>query len=223
LPFPPNTAPLSSRIACKILRLTQESKILKYIEPEYPDNTRTSRGDISVCLKAKADHDGKVTDVHFFWSDPSSGQAAAAAVKQWVFEPILIDGVPIDSIRAIEIVFHGESKKAAARAWLYPVEFDVHEFLLPGSTTAQSPKVVRKVGPTYPESARSQHMEGAIAMEALFSEAGRIEAILIWRSIPSLEEAAIEAFSQWIFEPFTFNNAPSKFVIKFFSRFQLGR
>ena len=219
----PKSAQMSSGISCRVFRMTSESKILKYVEPEYPGNTRTIQGNTTVYLKADVDQQGRVKDVRFFWSDRSFGEAAASAVKQWLFEPIVVDGKPVESTHALEIIFQGRRNKVVATAWRYPDEFRVYETPFQNAMADRSSKVLRKVDPIYPESARWQNIEGTVAMEALFSEAGRVEALLFWKSIPELDAAAIEAFSQWVYEPLIVNNTPSKFIAKFYIRFHKGR
>jgi TonB family protein len=222
-PIIPESAQTSSEITCRVLRLTSESKILQYVKPEYPGNKGKIKTDMPVYLKANVDQEGRVKDVHFFLSDLSFGEAAASAVRQWVFEPVLVDGKPVESTHAIEIVFHGKGKKAVAKAWLYPDEFRVCEMRKQNVKVENPPKLLREVKPIYPESARLQNIEGSILMEALFSESGRVEVILIWKSVPYLDEAAIEAFSQWIYEPLIVDNTPYKHIVSLYVRFSKAR
>lgn len=218
----PESEQMSSEITCRVLRLTSESKILQYVKPEYPRNKGMIKTDMAVYLKADVDQEGRVKDVHFLWSDLSFGEAAASAVRQWVFEPVLVDGKPVESTHAIEIVFQGKRKEAVAKAWLYPDEFRVYK--MPKNVMAEHPpKLLNEVKPIYPESARLQNIEGSIAMEVLISESGRVEAILLWKAIAGLDEAAIEAVSQCIYEPLIVDNTPHKFITSFYVRFHKAR
>jgi TonB family protein len=225
VPMPPiitESAQMSSEITCRVLRLTNESKILQYVKPEYPGNKGKIKTDMPVYLKAEVDQEGRVKDVHLLWSDPLFGEAAASAVKQWVFEPVLVDGKPVESTHAIEIVFQDKGKNTVAKAWLYPDEFrDINK--MPKNVKPENfpkPKLIHEVHPIYPESARSQNIEGDIAMEALFSESGRVEAILLWTAIPYLDEAAMEAVSQWVYEPLIIDNTPRKIITRVYIRFR---
>ena len=222
-PIIPESAQTSSEITCRVLRLTSESKILQYVKPEYPGNTGKIKTDMPVYLKADVDQEGRVKDVHFFLSDLSFGEAAASAVRQWVFEPVLVDGRPVESTRAIEIVFQGKEKNTVAKAWLYPDEFSVCEMRKQNVKVENPPKLLHEVRPIYPESARLQNIEGSILIEALFSESGRVEAILLWKSVSGLDEAAIEAFSQWIYEPLIVDNTPYKHIVSLYVRFHKGK
>jgi TonB family protein len=218
----PESAQISSEITCKVLCLTSESKILQFVEPEYPGNKGKIKTDMPVYLKAVVDQEGQVKDVRFFLSDPSFGEAAASAVRQWVFEPVLVDGKPVESTHAIKIVFQGKRKNVVAKAWLYPDEFRIIHKSPKNVLAEHPPKLLHEVKPIYPESARFQNIQGDIMMEGLISESGRVEAIVLWNSIPGLDEAAIEAFSQWVYEPLIIDNTPYKHIVSFYVRFHLG-
>jgi TonB family protein len=216
----PRRAPTSGGISCRVLRLTNESKILKYSEPEYPRNTGTFWGDITVYLTVDVDQEGRVKDTGFFWSDRSFGEAAALAVKGWVFEPIMFNGAPAESSHAVEITFLAKRNEVQTKAWHYPNDFRAHRIALQNTAVDRPSRVLRRVDPIYPESARRGNIEGAVALEALVSEEGRVEAVLLWKSIPELDDAAIEAYNQWIFEPRIVDNNPRKFITFFHVRFR---
>jgi len=222
-PIIPESEQTSREITCRVLRLTSESKILQYVKPEYPGNNGKIKTDVTVYLKADVDQEGRVKDVHLKWFDPPFGEAVTSAVRQWVFEPVLVHGKPVESTHAIEIVFQGKRKEVVAKAWLYPDEFRVCEMRKKNLKIESPPKLLKEVKPIYPESARLQNIEGDIAMEALFSESGEVEAILLWKAIPYLDEAAIEAFSQWIYEPLIVDNTPYKHIVSLCVRFHKGR
>ena len=233
LPLPPlipessqEITQTSSEITCRVLRLTSESKILQYVEPEHPGNTGKIKTDVTVYLKADVDQEGRVKDVYLQWpylSDLSLREAVTSAVRQWVFEPVLVDGKAVEATHAIEIVFQGKKKQAVAKAWLYPDEFRFYEKRKQNLKVENPPKLLHEVKPIYPESARFQNIEGTVAMEVLVSESGEIEAILLWKSIPYLDEAAMEAVSQWVYEPLIVDDTPHKYIISLCARFRKDR
>lgn len=67
---------------------------------------------------------------------------------------------------------------------------------------AAPPVVVSRVMPAYPALARARGVEGQVVLRATVDAEGRIEpAVRVIRSIPLLDEAAIEAFRRWRFRP----------------------
>ncbi len=64
------------------------------------------------------------------------------------------------------------------------------------------PVPISKVLPHYPSGARSQGVEGEVVLRAVVDQHGAVEdGIVVVRSIPMLDRAAIDALRQWRFEP----------------------
>ncbi|MGB9906016.1 MAG: energy transducer TonB [Candidatus Saccharicenans sp.] len=70
------------------------------------------------------------------------------------------------------------------------------------------PRLVRRVEPVYPEIARQARKEGVVILEATTDIYGRVQSVRVLRSEPFLDEAAIEAVRQWIYEPMIINGRP---------------
>ena len=60
---------------------------------------------------------------------------------------------------------------------------------------------VRDVPPVYPTAAIATKVEGVVIVEAKIDVTGRVIEARILRSIPLLDEAALDAVRQWEFEP----------------------
>ena len=69
-------------------------RLLRRVEPEYPEIARLVRAAGVVILEATTDTYGRVVDVKVLRSIPLLDEAAAAAVRQWVYEPMIINGRP---------------------------------------------------------------------------------------------------------------------------------
>ena len=55
------------------------------------------------------------------------------------------------------------------------------------------------VAPVYPAIAQSARVEGVVILEAVIDAQGRVESAKVLRSIPLLDQAAVEAVRQWRF------------------------
>jgi protein TonB len=64
-----------------------------------------------------------------------------------------------------------------------------------------TPHKVRDVPPVYPTAAIAERVEGIVLVEAKIDVTGRITEATIVRSIPLLDQAALDAVRQWRFEP----------------------
>ena len=76
-----------------------------------------------------------------------------------------------------------------------------------------APEVLHRVEPVYPKDAVAARVEGVVVVEATVDEQGNVIAVKVLRSIGSLDQAAIDAVSQWRYSPLRVNNQPSQFVL----------
>ncbi len=72
----------------------------------------------------------------------------------------------------------------------------------------RAPALVRRVDPLYPEIARQARIEGVVIIEAETDTSGRVRNARVLRSIPLLDQAALDAVRQWIYEPMVINGRP---------------
>lgn len=84
------------------------------------------------------------------------------------------------------------------------------------------PVQVRKVSPVYPEEARAARVQGIVILEALVSERGNVENIRVLRSIPMLDQAAIDAVRQWQYAPTLLNGKPVPIIMTVTVQFTLS-
>ena len=70
------------------------------------------------------------------------------------------------------------------------------------------PEAITKVAPEYPSAARDAGVEGKVLVQALVSRDGRVKATVVVESIPLLDESALAAVRQWVFEPAEVDNKP---------------
>ena len=83
----------------------KEPKKLKDQKPIYPDIAKQARVQGIVILECTISPQGKVTDVKVLRGIPLLDQAAIDAVKQWVYTPTLLNGVPVPVIMTVTVNF----------------------------------------------------------------------------------------------------------------------
>ncbi len=88
---------------------------------------------------------------------------------------------------------------------------------------AQPPAVLSRKVPEYPAEAREQRLEGSVLLQAIVDREGRVEdPVIVLRSLPPFDAAAIAALRQWRFTPGRdHNNQPVRVRIEVPMRFQL--
>ena len=72
----------------------------------------------------------------------------------------------------------------------------------------RSPTKVRDVKPIYPPEAQTAGIQGVIILETTVAADGRVSDAKVLRSIPLLDEAALDAVRQWEFTPTLLNGVP---------------
>jgi protein TonB len=69
----------------------------------------------------------------------------------------------------------------------------------------KAPVKTAHVAPLYPMIARQAHIDGVVILEAVLDDQGRVESVRVLRSIPMLDQAAVDAVRQWRFTPALLN------------------
>ena len=85
----------------------------------------------------------------------------------------------------------------------------------------RAPRRVANVDPVYPRVAQIAHVEGVVILEATIDARGRVMDVRVLRSVPLLDEAAIDAVRQWIYTPTLLNGVPVPIVMTVTVNFRL--
>ena len=72
----------------------------------------------------------------------------------------------------------------------------------------KQPSKVKDVKPVYPPIAQSARVQGIVIVEATIGPDGRVKDAKVLRSIPLLDQAALDAVKQWQFTPTLLNGVP---------------
>ncbi|MBM3311006.1 MAG: energy transducer TonB [Candidatus Aminicenantes bacterium] len=210
-------------------------KAVKEVQPVYPEAASRVNAQGTVVLEGTVDESGKVTAAKILRSvRPDLDRAAEKAVKEWVFAPVVVEGKP----QPAEVIF-------SARFWinLAPsavkggvsggVEGGVVGGVMGGVVgsveppvraegAVPPPKIVKQVDPVYPEVARQARAEGVVILELTTDIYGRVMNAKILRSIPLLDQAALDAVRQWVYEPPVIDGRPRSCVFAATVRFVLN-
>jgi periplasmic protein TonB len=97
---PPPAAPV--RVGGQIKEPTK----LKHVAPDYPDLALQARVKGVVIVEALIGPDGRVNEVTVLQGVPLLDQAAVKAVRQWVYTPTLLNGIPVPVIMTVTLRFN---------------------------------------------------------------------------------------------------------------------
>jgi protein TonB len=80
-------------------------RLVKRVEPVYPEIARQARIQGTVILEATTDMYGRVVGVKVLRSVPLLDEAAADAVRQWLYEPMVVNGRPRGVVFTVTLRF----------------------------------------------------------------------------------------------------------------------
>jgi protein TonB len=72
----------------------------------------------------------------------------------------------------------------------------------------KTPTKTKDIKPVYPPIAQSARVQGVVIIEATIGPDGRVKDAKVLRSIPLLDQAALDAVKQWQFTPTLLNGVP---------------
>lgn len=217
----------------------QPPKLIRQVEPVYPDVARKARVDGVVILEATTDIYGRVQNVKILRSIPLLDQAAVDAVRQWIYEPLIIEGEPRPVTFTVTVRFQLPDKEKKEKS-------DQREGGVIGGVIGgvmggvvggvigpipaeppvkavgdiKPPQLVRAVEPVYPPEAKEKGIEGIVILEVMTDAGGRVAETRILKSVPELDQAAIEAVRQWLYEPLIIDGRPRPVIFTVTVRFQ---
>ena len=84
---------------------TQQRKLVHSVRPVYPRAAKQAGIQGTVRLKAVIAKDGTVQGLKVLEGDPVLVEAAAEAVRQWRYQPTLVDGKPVSVVTTVTVEF----------------------------------------------------------------------------------------------------------------------
>ena len=199
--------------AVKCVGEIKPPKLLKMVEPVYPEEARKSRVSGVVILGARTDEEGRVASVMIYKSKaPILNKPAIDAVRQWKYEPLIIKGKPEPALLTVTVRFVLKGKDTS--------DFEKGAVVVGGEI--KSPKLLKKVDPVYPEELKEEGIQGVVVLKCRTDKEGNVEAVKVLKSENSmLNKPAVDAVKQWKYEPMYIKGKPHGVVFTVTMKFKL--
>ncbi len=97
-------APASSQ-PIKVGGNVQRAKLVRQVKPQYPPVAKAGRIQGTVHLIAVIAKDGAVQSLTVVSGDPLLIPAATEAVKQWMYQPTMLNGEPVEVMTTVDVSF----------------------------------------------------------------------------------------------------------------------
>ncbi len=198
---------------------------IRYVAPVYSQEAQHIRVSGIVILEAVVGTEGDVVGVKILKSIALLDQAAIDAVKQWKYTPTMLNGMPVPVIMTVTVNFtltDGASSasgqqvqgsiESVGMASELPAEWNGKPTIRIGGTI-KAPERVKYVAPGYPADAQQARVTGIVIIEALIDEDGKVARAQLLKSIPLLDQAALDAVMQWKYTPTLLNGSPVPVVM----------
>jgi TonB family protein len=225
-PYPPEAAAVNARAAVT-LRVTLN-------ELGRVGEVRT----MGIPLLGSVTHGGPADDRTFEAALLALARAAKDAVAQWLYEPPADGPIAFDVIIGFsadgdgEVLVHGTPGRGGQPlnlavmppppqlAGLTPAPWAEGTVRVGGNV--QQPTKMKHVAPVYPLEAKEARVSGVVILEARIEADGRVVNARVLRSIPELDQAAIDAVRQWEFTPTLLNGVPTPVLMTVTVQFSLS-
>jgi TonB family protein len=142
-------------------------------------------------------------------SHPIWGPEATAVVRDWQFVPGMRYGAPVSVLCTVDLVWGPTNLSTQALQWAF-AQMSVPPTPNPVGNFGSSPIVVyRGTDPSYTEEARKAGLQGTVQVSLMIGDDGVPQNLRVISPLGlGLDEKAIEAASQWRFQPAVLNGQP---------------
>ncbi len=179
-----------------------EPKKIRDVKPVYPPIAQTAQISGIVVAEIVVDTNGNVRDAKVLRGAPMLNDAALEAIRQWQYTPTLLNGVPVELVMTVTVNFSLGNEPAATGRAPVRVGGDIRE-----------PRRITHVPPEYPADAQAAKVAGIVILEVIIGVDGRVASAKVLRGMPMLNQAAIDAAMQWVYEPTYLQGVPVQVVM----------
>jgi TonB family protein len=188
---------------------------IKDVKPIYPLAAQIRGIQGIVIVEASIGADGTVTSVRVMRSVPGLDEAAADAVRQWVFAPHVVNGVPSPLVSTMTITFSMPRGLPDLPASRNDPAGPLEQSAARSGPVRQAPARTSGVLPPYPSNAKKGE-RGLVGLYAIVDAKGAVREVrAVWDAREPIVtssrntqvlgkafvDAALKAVKQWRYEP----------------------
>jgi len=191
-----------------------QNLMTRKVAPVYPPLARQARIQGTVMLRIIINKSGEVRDVNLISGHPMLAPAAVEAVRQWRYQPYVVDGQAVEVETDIQVNFKLADPPPPGTVGVIGTIVSGVNLPPPTPGVPRAPEAVMRtlrtetVDATYPPAAIRQKIEGVVVLDVRVDASGAVENATLISGHPALAPAAIEAVKQWKYKPYMVNGAP---------------
>ena len=188
----------------------QRPKLVNKVSPKYPQEAVDAGIEGKVVIEAVTDIKGSVIKTTVVDGPAELRNAALDALKQWRYEPYIVNGKPKPVAFTVVVKFTLDPKKKTK-----PVKKPIV------LSSKQRPRLLKSPAPSFPKEALKERIQGNVVIEVTTDEKGRVAKAQVMEGIPQLNEAALEAVKQWQYEVYYQDGEPTPATFTIVVKFKL--
>jgi len=194
------------------LSTDQKPKLVKRVVPKYPESALKANIEGKVVIEAVTDAKGQVVSAKVLDGPAELREAALEAIKQWQYEPYIVNGVakPVSFTVILKFRLDEKDKKKPGTK---PINL----------SSDQKPKLIKSPRPKYPEKAIKAGIQGSVVIEATTDTKGHVVQAKVIEGHPLLNIAALEAIKQWQYEVYYLEGEPTPVTFTVVVKFSLDK
>src|ERR1700689_5068041 len=185
----------------RVVDNVMSGRLMKRVPPVYPPLARQARIQGTVILKVQITKSGDVANIQLVSGHPMLAPAAIEAVKQWKYDPYVLNGesVEVETDVAVNFTLAGRAPAPGVTGNISAGPAGGVVTNNPGDqTSAAVPQRVRvsagvtqgllvsKVNPLYPPDARDQRIQGVVVLQATIDKEGNVASLQLISGHPLL-------------------------------------
>ncbi|MGH8021022.1 MAG: TonB family protein [Opitutaceae bacterium] len=152
---------------------TTPPKLTHSVSPVHPEELMAKGVNGTAKLSFRITTEGKVTDAEVMEAtDPAFGEAAKAAVAQWVFDPAVRDGQPVAIKVSQEFKFDIPVEKKLELLVGHPVVAEIEGELVDAKSLEEEPKPIQPIVAIYPKSLAGSGKKGMVRLKFVVTKEG---------------------------------------------------
>jgi TonB family protein len=183
--------------------------LIKKVNPVYPPLARQARIQGTVLLGITISKSGDVENMQLISGHPMLGPAAIEAVKQWKYQPYLVNGDPVEvqTRVLVNFVLAAADEKVDTPDGSASGNQDSSQRVRVSENVMRSLRI-QEIDASYPQLALRARVVGLVVLKEFIDQSGNVENLDLISGDPLLAPAAMDAVRQWKYRPYLLNGEP---------------
>lgn len=189
-------------------------KLVHQVDPEIPGHPGSFRPLDQFILSIVIDRNGVVQRVEVLQGDddhPPSNSAVQDAVKQWRYEPFLLDGNPTPVRTTVFLRLPRAEPVGSTGSHGSPHPVPALDEPIHVGQNVMTERLVHRVDPEIPSGLEGDRPMGLVILSVVVGKSGKVQEATVVRGDkgdPRLNAAAVNAVKQWRYEPYAVHGNP---------------